>query len=209
MALSLLGFLIQEWNFLQLTLSLLVLTLVIPCFFIPESPRWLIAEHKRSEAFVVLNRGASKNGREFTSKKFDKLFKSNYSFLNHLSSSSENEVTRMGFKTLFEESYIARNTLVLSFNFMVCSMCYYGLAMNQVTLGNNSYVSFALGGVVETVGYLFAYFTIDHMGRKTILVFCQVVAGVACITGGVLNDNDSNLVLTLSLIGKYATLSIK
>ena len=209
MALALLGFLIQQWNFLQLTLSLLVLTLIIPCFFIPESPRWLIAENKRSEAFVVLNRGAAKNGREFTSKKFDKLFKSNYSFLNHLSSSSENEVTRMGFKTLFEESYIARNTLVLSFNFMVCSMCYYGLAMNQVTLGNNSYVSFALGGVVETVGYLFAYFTIDHMGRKTILIFCQVIAGIACITGGVLNDNGSNLVLTLSLIGKYATLSIK
>ena len=73
--------------------------------------------------------------------------------------------------------------------------------MNQVTLGNNSYVSFALGGVVETVGYLFAYFTIDHMGRKTILVFCQIVAGIACITGGVLNENGSNLVLTLSLIG--------
>ena len=86
---------------------------------------------------------------------------------------------------------------------MVCSMCYYGLAMNQVNLGNDIYVSFALGGVVEIVGYLFAYFTIDHMGRKTILIFCQIVAGIACIVGGVLDDDGSNVVLTLSLIGKW------
>ena len=200
MVLSLLGFLIQEWNKLQIVLSIFVLALAIPAFFVPESPRWLIAENKRSEAFVVLNRGAAKNGREFTSKKFDKLFNATSSVMK--SQTSEDEMTEMGFKTLFKESYIARNTFVLSFNFMVCSMCYYGLAMNQVNLGNNIYISFALGGVVETVGYLFAYFTIDHMGRKTILVFCQIVAGIACIVGGVLDNDGSNIVLALSLIGK-------
>ena len=200
MALSLLGFLIQQWNILQLVLSIFVLALAIPGFFIPESPRWLIAENKRSEAFVVLSRGATKNGREFTSKKFDKLFSATTSIMN--SQTSEGSSKEMGFKTLFKESYVARNTFVLSFNFMVCSMCYYGLAMNQVNLGNDIYVSFALGGVVEIVGYLFAYFTIDHMGRKTILIFCQIVAGIACIVGGVLDDDGSNVVLTLSLIGK-------
>ena len=76
--------------------------------------------------------------------------------------------------------------------------------MNQVNLGSNIYVSFALGGLVETVGYLFAYLTIDHMGRKTVLIFCQVGAGISCIVGGIYKDkNESEIVLALSLIGKY------
>ena len=62
----------------------------------------------------------------------------------------------------------------------------------------------ALGGLVEMVGYLFAYLTIDHMGRKTVLIFCQVVAGISCIVGGIYKDeNKSELVLALSLLGKY------
>jgi MFS family permease len=197
--LSLLGYLIQEWNILQIFLSLIVLCLTVPCWWLPESPRWLIADDKRGKAFVVLNRGANINGREFTSKKFEKLF-AKPSFQTIKTSETE----KMGFKTLFHNRYIAKNTIALSFNFMVCSMCYYGLALNQVNLGGNIYVSFALGGLVETVGYLFAYLTIDHMGRKTILIFCQVLAGISCIVGGIYTDNnESQLVLALSLIGKY------
>ena len=198
MILALLGHLIQEWNILQIVLAVIVLCLTVPCLLVPESPRWLIADDKRGKAFVVLSRGAKINGREFTSKKFEKLF-ATPSFQTITTSETE----KMGFKTLFHNWYIAKNTITLSFNFMVCSMCYYGLAMNQVNLGSNIYVSFVLGGLVETVGYLFAYLTIDHMGRKTVLIFCQVVAGISCIVGGVIDDNESELVLVLSLIGKY------
>ena len=199
MVLALLGYFIQEWNILQIVLSLSVLALIIPCLFVPESPRWLIADGRRSEAFLVLNRGAAKNGRELTSKKFEKLFASPMPS----NSSPPNNDEKMGFRTLFNERYLATNTLVMSLNFMVCSMSYYGLAMNQVNLGSNIYVSFALGGLVEIVGYLFAYLTIDHIGRKTVLIFCQVAAGVSCIVGGTVDENKSSLVLALSLIGKY------
>ena len=200
MVLALFGYLIQEWDILQIVLSLSVLSLIIPCLFVPESPRWLIADGRRSQAFLVLNRGAAKNGRELTSKKFEKLFASSMPSSN-LTSSETDE--KMGFRTLFKERYLARNTLVMSLNFMVCSMSYYGLAMNQVNLGSNIFVSFALGGLVEIVGYLFAYLTIDHIGRKTVLIFCQVTAGVSCIVGGTVDENKSSLVLALSLIGKY------
>ena len=197
MILALLGYLIQQWNILQIILSLLVLCLIVPCCFVPESPRWLIADGRRGEAFLAFNRGATTNGRVFTSKKFEKLFVTT-SFQTNQTSAME----KIGFRTLFKQRYLAKNILVLSINFLVCSMCYYGLAMNQVNLGNNIYVSFALGGVVEIVGYIFAYLTIDHIGRKTVLIFCQIVAGISCIVGGVLNDNASSLVLALSLIGK-------
>jgi MFS family permease len=196
MVLALLGYLIQEWNILQIVLSLIVLCLTVPCLLVPESPRWLIADDKRSKAFVVLNRGANINGREFTSKKFEKLFATP-----SVQTITTSEAEKMGFKTLFQNWYIAKNTMALSINFMVCSLCYYGLAMNQVNLGSNIYVSFVLGGLVEIIGYLFAYLTIDHMGRKTVLIFCQVVAGISCIVGGVIDDNESELVLVLSLIG--------
>ena len=192
--LAMFGYLIQQWQTLQIVLSVIVLCLSVAWFFVPESPRWLIAKDRRTEAFVVLNKGATQNNKTFTTKQFEKLF---------ASSITDTTKTKMGLISLFREWYIARNTLILSINFMVCSMSYYGLAMNQVNLGNNIYVSFALGGVVEILGYVFAYLVIDHIGRKTVLVGCQVISGISCILGGVFNDDsESNLVLALSLIGK-------
>ena len=44
---------------------------------------------------------------------------------------------------------------------------------------------------------------IDHIGRRTVLVACQITAGLSCIAGGLLNEEDNNAdwVLVLALIG--------
>ena len=201
--LALLAYLIQDWQTLQIVLSAIVLSLFPMVFFMPESPRWLIAANRPKEAFFVLNQGATKNKKIYTSEQFETMFESS-------SKQTQKESSeKLGFKTLFTEWYIAKNTTIISINFMVCSMCYYGLAMNQVNLGSSIYVSFVLGGVVEIVGYLFACFMIDHIGRRTVLVACQIVAGLSCIAGGLLNDKDilddepSEMVLALALIGNY------
>ena len=201
MILTLFGYLIQDWQTLQIVLSVIVLCLCAICFFMPESPRWLIASNRRAEAFVVLNKGAIKNNRTFTTKQFEQIF-----ITSSINKGQNTSTNKMGFKTLFQEWYIARNTIILSINFMVCSMSYYGLALNQVNLGPNIYASFALGGLVEMIGYLFAYVTIDHIGRKTVLVACQFVAGISLILGGTCTDtcrNDESLLLMFALIGKF------
>ena len=213
MVLALVAYLIQQWQTLQIVLAVAQLSLCGIFVFMPESPRWLIGVNKPNQAFAILNKGATMNKKVLTKQQFENIFNSNPDEpnLENLfdSEPSKSQATKkkskIGIQTLFREWHIARNTLIISINFMVCSMCYYGLAMNQVNLGSNMYVSFTLGGVFEVLGYVFAWIMIDHIGRKTVLVACQTVAGLSCIIGGVLQDDgeETNVVLVLSLTGNY------
>ena len=83
---------------------------------------------------------------------------------------------------------------------MVATMCYYGLSMNSVNLAGNTYVNFVLSAFIEIPSYIFCILVMDGWGRKPILVFTQILAGVTCIIAG-LNIPDW-LITTMTLLGR-------
>ncbi|KAJ7333880.1 hypothetical protein OS493_015973 [Desmophyllum pertusum] len=60
--LSLLGYLIRDWRYLMLAVSLPGAPLLLCWWFIPESPRWLIAKDRLDEAHDLLMKHARRNG---------------------------------------------------------------------------------------------------------------------------------------------------
>ena len=48
--LTMLAYFIRDWRTLQMTMGLISLSQIIFWFFIPESPRWLLAKNKLKEA---------------------------------------------------------------------------------------------------------------------------------------------------------------
>ena len=57
------AYLIRDWVTLQLVAHLPILALLGLYFFVPESPRWLIAVGRIEEAKVIIQKGAEINGR--------------------------------------------------------------------------------------------------------------------------------------------------
>ena len=54
---ALLGFMIQDWRSLTLTISFIGFPFISFHWLLPESPRWLLAQDRQSEAIkVLLNR---------------------------------------------------------------------------------------------------------------------------------------------------------
>ena len=56
----------KNWIFIMAFAWLLQLFAVVSSFFVPESPRWLLAKGMRNELFEVVNRMASSNGKSIT-----------------------------------------------------------------------------------------------------------------------------------------------
>ena len=108
---------------------------------------------------------------------------------------------QLGFLHLFKGRKVTTYTLVMFLNWMVATLVYYALSLNSVNLAGNTYINFALSAFVEIPSYIFCVLVMDGWGRKPILVFCQILAGVTCIIAGF--DIPDWLVITMTLLGKF------
>ena len=192
MALAVLALLIQHWKALQITLSVLVFATLATCVVIPESPRWYIAHERFEDAKKILDKGAKLNEKELPRDiDFPKV-----------QQSTEGKKYRI--TALFRDHFVISITMIMIINWMVTALCYYGLSLNAVNLaGTDPFLNFALTGFIEIPSYLFVAGTIDRIGRKPLLVFCQLLAGVGCLIAGLIDSNQAAAITALTLIGKF------
>ena len=59
-------------------------------------------------------------------------------------------------------------------NWIAATMGTYGLGFNSVNLGGDIYVTFVLTAFIEIPSYIFLVLVVDRLGRKPVLIFCQV-----------------------------------
>ena len=74
MFMTLLAFWLRSWWKLQLAFAFISLALVLYYFLVPESPRWLLENHKSSKAKSVLLRIAKINKTDLTKTNFYQHF---------------------------------------------------------------------------------------------------------------------------------------
>lgn len=200
MLVGLAAFGIRDWFTLQITMSSIVFSLLILWFLLPESPRWLLSKNHFIEAREILIKGAATNKRVlpenfFRYERSDQLTRS--------AVTPKCNVENLSLKSLFVPAYMSKISTIMFLNWMCATMCYYGLIMNSVNLLGNIYVNFVLSALIEIPSYIFCVLVMDRLGRKTVLVFCQVLAGAACLAAGFVDKDLEGLVITFSLLGKF------
>ena len=90
------------------------------------------------------------------------------------------------------------NSLVFFLTWFAANTNYFGLSLHSVNIGGDIYVNFVLSGLIEIPSYLFAIVMVDGFGRKTTLVFTQLLAGSTCIAAGFLTHGAAQTTLTLA-----------
>ena len=73
----------------------------------------------------------------------------------------------------------------------VTTLCYYGLTMAASDLSSDLFVNYILVILVEIPANFFCIYAMDKFGRKPLLVFSQILAGVACISAGLSTEYTS------------------
>ena len=137
MLVGLFAIFIRDYVTLQWVISL-VCYIQLPLWFIlPESPRWLLSKGRVEEAKKIM-----KNAAKWNKKEVD---------LSGLKESTESTEIKddLGFKDLFTNKDILIITVVMTLNWPIISMAYYGLGLSMTQLGGNLFVSFVLGALVE------------------------------------------------------------
>ena len=119
--------------------------MVLFLWLIPESPRWLITKNKTEKLVKVLDKAASVNKKTLP---MDKLMNNGNEEEQRLDS-SDTDLKSATVMDLFWPPTILIRSSTMFLNWMVTTMCYYGLTSASATLTPDLYLNYSLAILVE------------------------------------------------------------
>jgi len=173
---------IRNWRILMLVLSTPAALLSLLYFILPESPRWLLAKGKIEQLDDDVRRTAKFNNSTYPAEIFENK--------NEIEANKELFAGKATLFDLFRPMTICIRTIVMFYNWLVITMCFYGLTMVASDIGESVFLNFSLVLGTELPAILFATYGLDKWGRKLVLSGCQIMAGVSLIAAGFLMDYD-------------------
>lgn len=192
-------YLVRDWRYLSLAVSLPLLML-FSCFFVlPESPRWLVATGKFRRAARVMKTIARINKKPFADNYEDVLRHHFQPKRNDDENNNENYT--YGIIDLFRTPNMRAKTLIITFIWFSNTCVYVGLSYYAPALGGDEIWNFFLAGVVELPTYIVLWPSLNHIGRRWILCVSMLVGGIACLLT-FLAQGDNFMMLSLYCIGK-------
>ena len=148
---------------------------VVAWLFLPESPRWLIANGKTEAARKIIEAAAETNKVKLSPEVWSEDTEDT-------EEKAESDQPVYGPLDLFRRSQLVI-TLPLFFCWPVVTMLYYGLSLSadKIQMTENVYLSFILVSLIEIPSHLLVPLIIDVWGRKPIFFLTMFVPGICCI----------------------------
>lgn len=179
MILALITYLVRDWMYLALATSAPFVLYYFYWFFLPESPRWLLARGKLEEASKVLESLARINNKELPTS-FKQQLKQRMLCKRTLSE-EEAYKRRPACSDLLASPNMRLKTLLITLNWFANEVVYVGLSYYGPSLGSNEYISFFLSSAVEIPSCFACWLVMDRWGRRWPLCLCMIISGVSCI----------------------------
>ncbi|KAJ7333879.1 hypothetical protein OS493_015972 [Desmophyllum pertusum] len=204
--LSLLGYLIRDWRYLMLAVSLPAAPLLLCWWLIPESPRWLIAKDRLDEAHELLMKYARRNGVTVDSTQLKHAiqeFKKE-----EIRNSNANKKT-YGILDMVRTPKLRKRTIICGFNWFVNALVYFGINLNVGNLAGDMYLNFFILSIVEIPGAFLLWFFLSRFGRRIPYASFMITGGVAeMLVLAVPTADEYRFVVTiLAVIGKACILA--
>ncbi|KAM7345844.1 beta-alanine transporter [Cochliomyia hominivorax] len=191
-------YIVRDWRYLTLAVSLPLL-LLFSCFFVmPESPRWLMAVGQPRKAAKVLKTMARVNGLRVVPD-FVNIIEQKYQA--QQCRLPKNTSTSAGILDLLKTKNMCRKTLIITLIWFANTSVYVGLSYYAPALGGDEIWNFFLAGVVELPTYILLWPGLNYFGRRFILCISMLLGGVACVATFLYSES-ANMMLILYCIGK-------
>lgn len=187
--LPLIAYFIREWQSLQLAISIPCILLASFYWFVPESPRWLMAEGRFDEALKILKDGAKTNNR--TLPPDDELLEMMKSIAEEEEEQHQVEEVEMTMseriQSVFKEIIVLvatpemrKRTLNIFYSWLIVAMVYYGLSFNSKNLGGDRYISGFISGFVEVPAVVVILPLLSRLGRVKCYCYTFISGGICC-----------------------------
>ncbi|KAI8425983.1 hypothetical protein MSG28_004967 [Choristoneura fumiferana] len=193
-------YLVRDWRQLALATTLPFLCFFLYLWFMPESPRWLLARGQFEKAEVILRNMARINNKSLPANYMVHLRRKYES--DQIKLDLEKEKTRKyGILDLFRTPNLRKKTIIITFIWFTNTSVYVGLSYYAPVLGGDEFLNFFLAGIVELPTYLFLWPSMERLGRRWTLCMSMVVGGIACLTT-FLVQHEEYVTLALYCVGK-------
>ncbi|XP_037076674.1 organic cation transporter-like protein, partial [Pollicipes pollicipes] len=181
---------VKDWRSLQLIYSAPIVLFCSYWFFLPESPRWLMAVGRNDKAEEVLRNVAKWNGKPFPEELITKERSSG--------SLQEPQAINESFISVIKSPVLLKRAFILAFQWLVVAMVYYGISMVSTDLGGDVYTNFILTMLIEIPSYVFCALTLNptRAGQRGMRVMGVGMASACSRIGSVLAPVIADLVTT-------------
>ncbi|XP_042870406.1 organic cation transporter protein-like [Penaeus japonicus] len=203
------AYLIRDWRWLQLSVSLPALFVLPALFIIDESPRWLIVKGHHDRAIKVLQRAARWN--KVTLPSSDELRKIMMNIQEETENETKNNVKEKQEKkicsfpkvpTLCRTRPLRIITVIFSLNLFISALVFGGLNLSGANYSADPFIYTVLGGLMEVPGYSLTAPLINRVGRKWPTIWGYFLSGVTILILVFVPSEMSWLVMTLAMAGK-------
>ncbi|ODM95937.1 Organic cation transporter 1 [Orchesella cincta] len=197
MFLPLISWLERDWRLLSIYTTVPFLLYYIYIKYLPESPRWLLAQKRTKEALDILEHLAKVNGTELPERLKERLSLQNEKREAEEAKANIKKATP-GLRDLFKTPNLRLKTCLLTFCWFANATVYVGLSFYGPSLGENAYLSFFLGSFVELPGYLLCWMVMDRWGRRWPLCLAMIIGGIFDIATVLLPEGSDNIFFDFS-----------
>ncbi|EEC06132.1 organic cation/carnitine transporter, putative, partial [Ixodes scapularis] len=181
----------QDWRQLQVAISLPLVVFLAWSWYLPESPRWLVATGKLKRARRVLLQAGTANGIEI--KNVDSIIEQLRRKITEVFDGPRTNVTKrrsgkviVNCSDLLRTRKVRRYSIVLVYASMTCGAVFYGLQFSVTSLGGNPYINFLLAAAAEFPVCLLCYCTVRWCRRRLTMLVIFAVGGACSVAIGLL-----------------------
>nr|XP_053633558.1 organic cation transporter protein-like [Cherax quadricarinatus] len=209
------AYLVREWHWLQLIITLPSFAMLPALWFLDESPRWLIVNGRFDRALRVLRKAARWNKTTLPSTEELTLLMRAI----QKESTIAKEAARNGncealtctqkishclrrLLILFRTPKLRLITVVLCFNFFMVAATFYGMSLNAINYSVDPFLYMVVGGLVEMPGYTLVAPIVGRLGRKWPNIVCFFTSGTVIMALAFIPPGIYWLVMTLAMVGK-------
>ncbi|EDW15654.2 organic cation transporter protein isoform X1 [Drosophila mojavensis] len=214
------AYLIRDWRTLQLVISWPWLVMLSIWYWLPESPRWLLAQGRLEELNRLIEGAAKMNGTVLPNN-YQKMLEAAVPIELRQDTSQTEAVT-----TIVEENKIPsdvphlnvhvnplfvvfgskywRTTLLTLIIWFTLIIIYFGLTLHLNNLGGNVYINSAVAGSVESISICISIFIVIKAGIRRSLLGYMLLPGLCCLATNLVPQNEHNQsgVIALATIAK-------
>ncbi|GAB6032575.1 hypothetical protein CHUAL_011464 [Chamberlinius hualienensis] len=187
--------LIRSWSKLIIVTTIPLTTIATYWWFLPESPRWSIAQDRLEEAEKTMQKIAKINRRKASENLIQKY--------STTGTDKKEEVGMTSPFVLYKTPNMRKKMLLINLIWVINAIVYHMLSYMSAKLGVSDYLAFALLGLVETPSCLLSWWAMQRWGRRLTTFVAMLVVGIVCMANGFVPEDYSVLNVILPTVGKF------
>jgi len=186
---------LRDWHWHLRCISALVAVGAVILFWLPESPRWLLARSRMEEAKKILSDASKRNGKPVEPEQI---------ILNKPSAAG----SKGSFLDIMRHPTLRLHVLIMYFNWFTTAFIMYGLALSWQNLTGGLFLNFIIGTVLDFPAKTLAMVMVLKVGRKYPYMAGSTITGVMFLLTLFIERDvyPSNWpIVVLALIGNFTT----